>query len=149
MKTNLIWIEENIDSEEYKKYSKELDSFGNLLIELFKNLDKAIEYMKYIKFQDTKVIVSGKLYPEFVSKFKENIIEMYNAPKIIIFTNDKKKFIENNQNYQNNNTFYHFGGLVDIFEEVKNFLKKEDEIKNVLKNETEFKKVKIILMIFN
>ena len=131
MKCNVIWIDENLDTEENKKYADELYSFGSLIVRLFKNLDKAIEHMKYIEFQETKVILSGKLYPEFVKKFKENIIDMCVAPKIIIFTKNKQKFIENNKNYQNN-PFYNFGGVVDKFEEVKNFLKNEYKVKKLI-----------------
>ena len=84
--------------------------------------------MKSISFQETKVIISGKLYPEFIRKFKENIIDIYVAPKIIIFTSNKQKFIENNQSYLKN-TFYNFGGVVDTFEEVKKFFKNEINVK--------------------
>ena len=99
-----------------------------------KNLDKAFEYMKYIEFQETKVIVNDKLYPEFVKKFKENIIDMCIAPKIIIFARNKQKFLENNKDYQNNK-FYNFGGVVDTFEEVAKFLKNENELKKLNKTD--------------
>ena len=82
--------------------------------------------MKYIKFHETKVIVNGKLYSEFVKKFKENIIDMCVAPKIIVFASNKEKFIENNKEYQNNsNLFYKFGGIATSFDEIKKFLKDE------------------------
>ena len=130
MKCNVIWIDEELDSEENKKYAEELNSFGSLIVRLFKNLDKAIEHMKYIEFQETKVIVSGKLYHEFVKKFKENIIDMCVAPKIIIFTRNKQKFKETNKDYQNNK-FYNFGGVVDSFQEVVKFLRSENELKKI------------------
>ena len=130
MKSNVIWIDENLDNEENKKYSEELYSFGSLIVRLFKNLDKAIEQMKHIEFQETKVIVNDKLYYEFIQKFKENIIDMCIAPKIIIFTNNKQNFIEKNKNCKNN-TFYNFGGVVDSFEDVKKFLKNEYKQKNL------------------
>jgi len=130
MKCNVIWLDENLDSEEKKKYTEVLKSFGSLIVRLFKNLDKAIEHMKYIEFQETKLIVSGKLYPEFVNKFKENIIDMCVAPKIIIFTRNKQKFIENNK-YLQNNTFYNFGGVADTFQEVVKFLKNENKLKKL------------------
>ena len=60
MKCNVIWIDEDLDNEENKKYAEELYSFGSLIVRLFKNLDKAIEHMKYIEFQETKVNASGK-----------------------------------------------------------------------------------------
>ena len=46
-----IWIDENIDNEENTQYSKELKSLGLLCFRLFKEIDKAIFYMKNIKFQ--------------------------------------------------------------------------------------------------
>ena len=101
MKCNVIWIDEDLDSEGNKKYAEELKSFGSLILRMSKNLDKAFEYMKYIEFQETKVIVNDKLYPEFVKKFKENIIDMCIAPKIIIFARNKQKFLENNKDYLN------------------------------------------------
>ena len=95
---------------------------GLLSFRLFKEIDKAINHMKYIEFQETKVIISGRLYNEFVKKFKENIIDMCVAPKIIVFTSNKEKFIEYNKEYQNNtNLFYKFGGIATTFMKLKNF----------------------------
>ena len=127
MKTNVIWIDENLDSEENKKYTKELNSFGSLIVRLFKNLDKAIEYLKYIEFQETKIILNGELYHKFVKKFEENIIDKCVAPKIIILTSNKEIFIENNKDYLNNE-FFNFGGIVDNFQEVIKFLKDESKL---------------------
>ena len=121
-----IWIDEIIDNEENIIYSKELESMGLLSFRLFKEIDKAINHMKFIEFQETKVIISGRLYNEFVKKFKENIIDMCVAPKIIIFTKNKEKFIENNKEYKNNiNLFYAYGGIATTFDEIKKFLKDE------------------------
>jgi len=119
-----IWIDENIDNEENTKYLKELESIGLLNYRLFKEINKAINHMKYIEFKETKVIISGRLYSEFVNKFKENIIDMCVAPKIIIFTSNKEKFIKNNKEYQEDaNVFYKFGGIATAFNEIKKFLK--------------------------
>ena len=119
-----IWIDENIDNEENNQYIKELELIGLLNYRLFKEIDKALNHMKYIEFQETKVIISGRLYSEFVNKFKENIIDMCVAPKIIVFTSNKEKFIENNKEYQKNtNIFYKFGGIATSFDEIKKFLK--------------------------
>ena len=128
----VIWIDPELDDEENRKYAEALRSLNPLFfnIRLLKNIDDAIQRMKYIEFQETKIIVSGKLYPEFVKKFNENIIDMCFAPKIIIFTRNKQKFIENNKDYFNN-TFYNFGGVVDTFQEVIKFLKNESESKKL------------------
>ena len=124
MATNVIWIDANIDNEENSKYIAELKTIGSLRLRLFKNVDKAIQHMKFIDFNETKVIISGRLYSEFDQSFKENIIDMCVAPKIIIFTGSKEKFIEYNKNYQNaSNIFYTFGGIATSFNEIKKFCK--------------------------
>ena len=68
MKTNLIWIDEELDCEENRKYAEIFKSFNPLFfnIRLLKNLDEAIQRMKYI--------------------------DMCFAPKIIIVTRNKKNF---------------------------------------------------------
>jgi len=122
----IIWIDENIDNEENTQYLKELESIGLLRIRLFKEVDQAINHLKYIEFQETKVIICGKLYSEFVKKFKENILYMCVAPKIIVFTKNKENFIKYNKEFLNiNNIFYTFGGIAITFDEVKKFLKNE------------------------
>ena len=121
-----IWIDENVDNEENTQYQKELESIHLLKYRVFKEIDKAINHMKFIEFEETKVIISGRLYSEFVNKFKENIVDMCVAPKIIIFTKDKEKFIKNNKEYQeDSNLFYKFGGIATTFDEIKKFLKDE------------------------
>ena len=95
---------------------------GLLSFRLFKEIDKAINHMKYIEFKETKVIISGRLYNEFVKKFKENIIDICVAPKIIIFIKNKEKFIENNKEYQkNNNLFIHMEELQQHLMKLKKF----------------------------
>jgi len=131
-----IWIDENIDNEENTKYSKKLESIGLLSLKLFKEIDKAINHMKNINFLETKVIVCDSLYSEFVNKFKENILDMFVAPKIIVFTKNKEKFIENNKEYQNNiNSFYKFGGIATTFDEIKKFLKNKNQPQKMKKSD--------------
>ena len=92
MKCNVIWINEDLDIKENKKYAKELTPIDSLNVRLFKNLDKAIGHMKFIEFQETKIIINSKLYHQFVQKFKENIIDISVTPKIIIFIKNKGKY---------------------------------------------------------
>ena len=132
-----IWIDQNVDNPENTEYSKELKSIDPLLkVEVFKEINKAIKYMKTIKFDQTKVIISSKLYSEFIQKFKENIRDMCVAPKIIIFTMDKKKFYEKNKdNESNNDLFYKYEEVTTEFDEIKKFLEFEkiekiEKIKN-------------------
>ena len=154
MKCNVIWIDSDLDNEENRIFIKELSSNGSYNVRFFQNVNKAIEHMRYIYFEETKLIVSGKLYPEFVQKFKENIIDMYIAPKIIILTKNKQSFISSNI-YNQNNTFYNFGGVVDTFQEVQKFLHDENKlikVKNADKVKLTFEfidnKEKLVLPLF-
>ena len=139
--SKVIWIEEALESLENKEYAIKLNSFGSFETNLFTNVDKAIVNMKSIKFQQTFVIVSGKLYPEFVEKFKKNIIDMCFAPKIIIFTKNKQNYIITSGIYQGN-TFYNFGGVFDKFQDVIEFLRAE------IKNKLEIKKADNVQLTF-
>ena len=56
--TNVLWIVPEIDNEEFRQYEQELETNKTLKVKLFSNVDKAIEFMKEIKFQETKVIVN-------------------------------------------------------------------------------------------
>ena len=132
---NVIWIDEEVDSCLNKIYSKELESMNSFNVKLFKKVLEAINYLKTIKFEETKIIISGRLYSEFVKSFKENMQEMYVIPIIIIFTRNREKFIQYNPGYyKSDNSFYNFGGIAIIFDEIKKFLIKEDKNdKNITK----------------
>ena len=65
------------------------------------------------------------MFSEFINKFKENIKDIYFAPKIIIFTKEGKSFLEYNVDYNNNeNKFYTFGGIATKIDKIKVFLSK-------------------------
>ena len=124
MSLNVIWIDGNIVEKEYVKYLKNIESNNSLKVQAFKNTDDALNYMKNLKFQETKVILSGRLYSKFIKDFKENLKEIFIVPKIIIFTSNKDNFIKYNEEYLNSeNAFYTFGGIATTFREITLFLK--------------------------
>ena len=123
--SNVIWIDKNIGNEENLKNIKELQTIGSLRVRCFTKVEKAINHMKYIEFEDTKVIISDKsVYNEFISKFEENILDMCVIPKIILLSRNKNIFTEsNNMNFQStNNSFYKYGGIKTSFQEIKDYL---------------------------
>ena len=87
---NILWI----DPDVYKPVNITFLSKLPLVTKSFEKINKSIEYLKKIRFQETKIIISGKLYSEFIKNFKENILYMYIAPKIKVFTRSKEKFID-------------------------------------------------------
>ena len=123
---NIIWIDQNVNSKSFDLYAKDLEAIPSSKLKLLKNTDEAITYLKEIKFEETFVITSGRLYTEFVEKFKENINDMKVIPKIIVFTRNKDSFLGFNPEYNSEkNKFYSFGGIAIWFKEVKSFLDKE------------------------
>ena len=70
--SNVILINSSIESEEYKKFLRDLESVWYLKIKTFKNVNEAINYIKIIEFVETKVIVSGEYYIEFINNFINN-----------------------------------------------------------------------------
>ena len=155
MSTIVFWIDQNIDNEENQIFIKNLKSMGSLRLQFFSEVEKAIESLKYIEFLETKIIISDSLYSKFKLCFRENVLEMCVSPKIIVFTKDKKRFLENERDYKSiENKFYTFGGIATKFDELKNFLidkkikqiKKREDIK--LTVEYIDKKEKLMLPIF-
>jgi len=122
--SNIIWIDQNVHSQSSEIYTKELESIKTSTLKLLTTIDEAIIYLKEIKFEDTKVIISGRYFEEFVKKFQENINDMNVAPKIIVFTRNRERFLEFNPEYYSNK-FYSFGGIAIWFKEVKEFLEKD------------------------
>ena len=137
----IIWIDPNIENEENSEYIKELKELKPTNFKKYKNVDKAIDYMRYLKFDETKIIVSGKLYTELIEKFKKNILDMCIAPKIKVFTRDIDGFLSNNKEYHYiKNKFYSFGGIALKFSDVKEFLKSDYD--NVCEEKIESEKNK-------
>ena len=99
---HLIWIDPNVDNEENKKYVANMENIGFKNIQCFKSTEDGINYLKTIKFESTKIILSGRLFIDFIKKFKENIKEMLIIPKIAVFTGDKEKFLEYNKDKKDN-----------------------------------------------
>ena len=91
---NLIWIDLNIDSDEYKQYLKFITSLNLFNISTFQNIENAFEKIKKIEFIATFIIIQSFLYKEFINTFQSYENEMKIIPKIIIFK-DKNDFNPN------------------------------------------------------
>ena len=128
--SKVLWIDQNVDNYINIGYAKELRAINSVkYLKLFKNTEEAITYLKEIRFDETAIIVSGRLYAELVEKFKENLLEIYTIPKIIVFTSSRNKFIEFNKDYENeNNKFYNFGGIAVAFKQIEDFLTQKIKI---------------------
>ena len=122
MKT-YIWLDKNINTKENQNYVKELELIYQIEVKTYENIIKAIKYLETLNFEETKIIISGQLYDEFVLIFKEKVSKINVVPKIIVFTQDKNAFIKSHSDFRNlNNKFYCLGGVVDSFDDVEKFL---------------------------
>ena len=140
--SNIIWIDIYIDNEENTKYLKELELLGNFKINCFKFVENAIESIKKINFEQTFIIVSGKLYKNFIEKFKENLKDIYIIPRIIIFARNEEKFVNYNKEINYNHPYYNLGGIKTSFDEVKKFiLNPKGKNSNLLNEEDEIQLV--------
>ena len=80
--------------------------------------------MKYAEFLETKIIISGSLYSDFIKSFKWSKLDIFIAPKIIVFTKNKENFIKENKFYKDGkNILYDFARIATSFDGVKKFLK--------------------------
>ena len=126
---NVIWIDANINSIENKLYFEELKKINKLKVTAFDNVEKAISEIKFIQFKETKVIVSGRLFNDFVNQLYENLSEINVIPKIIIFTRHKDLFIRKYKNILDNNPFCNYGGVKTLFSEIQNFIINDIKLK--------------------
>ena len=123
---NIIWFDENYDNEENIGYINELKENINLKIKCFKDIEDGMKYIKTIEFEETNIIINGRLYGKFIEKFKEELKYIYIIPKIIIFAENENDFLKNNDEYKNyiNDSFYNIGGIKTAFKDIKNFILK-------------------------
>ena len=133
----IIWIDPNVDNKENTSYLKSLESLGNFIVKSYKNIQESMTQIKSIQFEETYIILSGKLYIEFIDCLKKNLLDINIIPKIMIFTGNKTKFLNYNQKYLNilNHKFYNYGGIKSSFEEIKNFILNKSKNKRLLINE--------------
>ena len=64
--SNIIWIDSNVDNYENSGYLKELKAYSFFKIKCFKNVNEAINKIKKIEFEETNIILNGKLYIKFI-----------------------------------------------------------------------------------
>ena len=123
----LIWIDAQVNNDENNEYKSEIkEKYNKFNIISLKDVDSGIKELKELSFQEVFVIVSGRLYKDFIKNFMNNLPKIKAIPKIIIFTGDRKKFLESNNDLEMknilNNKYFNLGGIQVDFAVVFNFL---------------------------
>ena len=136
--TVIIWIDPNIDGDdENKSYFKELND-ENVGSEIYraKTVQEGMNQINNILFKETIIIVSGKLFKEFIEEFKKNLNNLCFVPNIIVFTANKNQFLSSlDDDFHNSfieNNFYNSGGVQTDFSKVKEFIKNPKSNKKVI-----------------
>ena len=127
----LIWIIPDIEKKKYDEYIRQLELLYRIEeVKKYSNVIEAINNIMTVKFEETIIIVEGGLYDDLINAIKEKIKDIYIAPKIIVITKNIQTFKYNHKEYENDNyIFYSFGGVVDNFDGIKNFLQEFRTIK--------------------
>ena len=139
----IIWIDENINNTENTSYMDQLSTLYNLPIEelnshKFTEVKSSIDYLKKLFFIEVIIIVSGRLYFDFVEELEKNLKDICAIPKIIIFTSVQRvnycfPCCSFERKVKKLNKFYYYGGIKTSFEEVKSFIdsqEKENQLGN-------------------
>ena len=120
---NVIWIDSKINNDENTKYQKDLKPLTKL--NCFENIKEGIDFLKTIKFEKVVIIISGRISTSFYEELKNNLNEIIVIPKIIIFTRNSKKFIEENNKpgkFPIEHPFFNDGGVANNYYKVKEYV---------------------------
>ena len=126
---NYIWIDKNINETAFQ------DVYYNYIFNedrkcyKFDNVEQGLQKLFELKFEKVTVICSGRLFPEFFKKYDEKIKyykknEEYPFPTVVIFCNEKERFIANlkaNKNYDDN-YLLNKNLIFNIFEDLVNYI---------------------------
>ena len=125
----VIWVDPQVDNAENKKYLKFMDKFDYLKVRYFKEIKHAIAEIKKIDFEETLIILSGKLYFDFIDIFKENLNDINIIPKILVFTSKAEIFIEklNQYNKMKECPFYISEGIKTNFTAIQRYFSQKEK----------------------
>ena len=84
-KAFLIWIDPDIQGSEYDSYVNQIKGTGKYEVSTFLSIEKAFPKIFEIKFDDTIIIISGKIYKDFFKKLQHSLEKLFVIPQIIIF----------------------------------------------------------------
>ena len=72
-KAFLIWIDPDIQGSEYDSYVNQIKGTGKYEVSTYLTIEKAFPKIKEIKFYDTIIIISGKIYKDFFKKLQHSL----------------------------------------------------------------------------
>ena len=150
----IFWIDSRIKKDENLNYIKIIETFFQKPINAFDNLNDAFLLIKKYKFTFIYILISGRLYQNYLDMLQKEINKIYCIPIVIIFTSEKFKktllqkqknddaeaIISKNTFNSINDNFYNLGGVCDNLNDVLIFIRNFNNIlENLKKNRQEIK----------
>ena len=134
---NLIWIEPNIkENPEYLNRLKSNLTINNLITS--EDVEKGIEQIIEIKFEELFVVINGELIDEFFAELNNSINKLNVIVNVIIFTNEtrKKEILDNKSKYEN----FPFFDFDFVFVKIEDVIKKitSDDIEKYFSDDSKF-----------
>ena len=80
-KTNILWIDQNVNTNENKIYRNLISDFKNYEIFTFETIVDGLAFIKQLRYTPTYLMLSGELFFDFIISFKEILNELL-IPKI-------------------------------------------------------------------
>ena len=134
-KKKVIWIDPIFIKKKTYLRLRELKKDKRLILKKYGKINIAFNYLKYVKFDKTIIVIKGELYIEFIKQFNKNIRDIDVIPKIIIFARNKNDYLGENIEYKkySENSFYNLGGIKNSIDDINDFIFKTPHIENVIK----------------
>ena len=116
----IFWLSQKIDDSENQSYIPKIEKATKMKLIPYKELDLLLEKIEAFEFTKYIVIVSGRMFPEYIDKIK-NSKNLYSIPLTIIFTYKKEKLkanIEKEYSKYLENKYYNILGIADSIKEL-------------------------------
>ena len=112
---NILWLSQKIDDAENQKYIIDIEKETKLKVFPYKVINDLFEKMEKQLFNEYILIVSGRIFNDYIDKLKTNK-NLYSIPVTIIFTVRKdnlRKQIDKKYKIYLDHKYYNILGIVD------------------------------------
>ena len=154
----IFWIDVEIKNKQNSNYIEIIETYFQTTVNAFDNLNDAFSLIKKYKFTFIYILISGKIFQNYLDMLQKEINNIYCIPIAIIFTskyfkktllqiqkNTTDRLISKNTFNSINDNFYNLGGVCDNLNDVLIFIKNfNNTLENLKNNREEIKNTKDI-----
>ena len=143
----VIWIDRKIDNNENKNYINRLNKISQLKV--FSSIEQGLNEILNIKFKKVILILSHKMFNEFIPKFEIEKNKICCCLNLIVFTQANKKSlvteISNKNKDISSGYIFDKTNIFDNISQIIDFIKRQGEGKNENMKILEISDIKKIL----